>query len=305
MLKKVLDTIKNLIKNIIIIIPFILVVLILNNGVYENTIKEKNKMINQSKMIIETCEKNNLDDPLCENIKKVDIYNYKYGSSIVIFSNSLSNNIYMRNLDDYFPLMIFLLCGIGSFNIIKSGIFKYILQRKKYKNFIIKELLKSYTKPILLSLTFIIFIIMCLIIADLPFGYSQMYGDTKPVLDEFFAKFNYSIYFVFILNIILYSIFLSNVFWFFAKSGYNFILTIIESFVFVKIFNIICTTISPIFSFFNYDIANVLSTSIISNTLAVSQLVSIVYMLLLVISSYIALFYRYKDKESLVMSCEK
>ena len=26
-------------------------------------------MINQSKMIIETCEKNNLDDPLCENIK--------------------------------------------------------------------------------------------------------------------------------------------------------------------------------------------------------------------------------------------
>ena len=140
--------------------------------------------------------------------------------------------------------------------------------------------------------------------ADLPFGYTQMYGETKPVLDEFFAKFNYSIYFVFILNIILYSIFLSNVFWFFAKSGYNFILTIIESFVFVKILIIICATISPIFSF-NYDIFNVLSTSIISNTLAVSQLVSIVYMLLLVISSYIALFYRYKDKESLVMSCEK
>ena len=112
MLKKVLDTIKNLIKNIIIIIPFILTSFILINGVYENTIKEKNKMTNQSKMIIETCEKNNLDDPLCENIKKVDIYNYKYGSSIVIFSNSLSNNIYMRKLDDYFPLMIYLLCGI-------------------------------------------------------------------------------------------------------------------------------------------------------------------------------------------------
>ena len=58
MLKKVLDTIKNLIKNTIIIIPFILTSFILINGVYENTIKEKNKMINQSKMIIETCEKN-------------------------------------------------------------------------------------------------------------------------------------------------------------------------------------------------------------------------------------------------------
>ena len=57
MLKKVLDTIKNLIKNTIIIIPFILTSFILINGVYENTIKEKNKMINQSKMIIETCEK--------------------------------------------------------------------------------------------------------------------------------------------------------------------------------------------------------------------------------------------------------
>ena len=114
------------------------------NEVNKKKKKKKNKMINQSKMIIETCEKNNLDDPLCENIKKVDIYNYKYGSSIGIFLNSLSNNIYMRNLDDYFPLMIFLLCGIGSFNIIKSGIFKYILQRKKYKNFIIKELLKLY-----------------------------------------------------------------------------------------------------------------------------------------------------------------
>ena len=140
--------------------------------------------------------------------------------------------------------------------------------------------------------------------ADLPFGYTQIYGETKPVLDEFFAKFNYSIYFVFILNIILYSIFLSNVFWFFAKSGYNFILTIIESFVFVKIFNIICTTISPIFSF-NYDIANVLSTSTITSLPEVSYVVVIIYMLLLVIVSYIALFYRYKDKESLVMSCEK
>ena len=140
--------------------------------------------------------------------------------------------------------------------------------------------------------------------ADLPFGYSQMYGETKPILDEFFAKFNYSIYFVFILNIILYSIFLSNVFWFFAKSGYNFILTIIESFVFVKIFNIICATISPIFSF-NYDIANILSGSTITSLLDVSYVVVIIYMLLLVIVSYIALFYRYKDKESLVMSCEK
>ncbi len=124
------------------------------------------------------------------------------------------------------------------------------------------------------------------------------------ILDEFFAKFNYSIYFVFILNIILYSIFLSNVFWFFAKSGYNFILTIIESFVFVKIFNIICATISPIFSF-NYDIANILSGSTITSLLDVSYVVVIIYMLLLVIVSYIALFYRYKDKESLVMSCEK
>ena len=41
MLKKVLDTIKNLIKNTIIIIPFILTSFILINGVYENTIKEK------------------------------------------------------------------------------------------------------------------------------------------------------------------------------------------------------------------------------------------------------------------------
>ena len=52
MLEKVLDTIKNLIKNTIIIIPFILTSFILINGVYENTINEKNKMINQSKMII-------------------------------------------------------------------------------------------------------------------------------------------------------------------------------------------------------------------------------------------------------------
>ena len=41
MLEKVLDTIKNLIKNTIIIIPFILTSFILINGVYENTIKEK------------------------------------------------------------------------------------------------------------------------------------------------------------------------------------------------------------------------------------------------------------------------
>lgn len=190
-----------------------------------------------------------------------------------------------------------------------SGIIKDYLTRMEYKKYMRNRYIKSLKYSLILPLFVILLLILsCIITKSISFGSgADLYGYLYGSPEKQYAYMINTFITIYLLNMLLHSIFYVNIGLIFSKKYSNILVSIIISYlsfigvdIFLEVFlnkilNLFINfNFSSIFNLFNiwnyYKVENIYSTVIVS--------------VLLVTLSFIVLCFTYRKKEEVIISSE-
>lgn len=297
-------------------IPFIIICLILFSWgsiemcrfkiEHDNRIKRHNE-------VVERCNNGYYDnipggDKNCEEVLQYKEY-HNWDTITIFFYVILHGSI--SNLQLIAPIFI-IIVAVWQFNKeLKSGYFKNILMRMRYSDY----LKKTYLKVLKYSLIFPVFLIFMFVVAYSISGHFNLEQTliqermSSSWLDFKFVKIFPQFSCIYLLNFILHSIFWTNIGFIMSKKSRNVFLTIISSFlVYVAIFIFTEIFIGGFFFSGLLGIRNVMDYFSLSNIWLYEGIeylgLTVLYSLILVISSLIALIFSYKNKEEVIIENE-
>ena len=215
-------------------------------------------------------------------------------------------------LETLAPLFVFIPCIYDLNRELSSGFIKYKLTRMNYKTFLIKNYKKALSNIWILPAFFIIMLFLCcLYMNSFSFGsgkdlYGYLSGSPSveyiPILGTFI--------FVYFLNLILHSILYVNIGLLYCKKYKNYLVNIILSYITFIGLDIVAEIfignllLAAILNIHNItDSLNLFNIWIYDNV--VSLPFSIIYSLILAISSLIILIFIYRNKEGVIIESEK
>ena len=292
----------------------IIIIIILTIWIAFTSFKYKenhNRNVEAHYKLVEICKNSGdkLSKEECDEIIKRGIPVMK-DSFTVFFQLLINTNL--SKIQIIAPIIIIILASYSFYREYTTGFYKYALLRMNYKNYIKTSILKTYKCLwILPAFIIILFAFSCIISGhfniDLTLSYWQEYY--IPVSITYIRNFIPFI-FIFVLNIILNSVFYANLSLIVIQKSKNYIVNILASYIlfifcdiFLEIFIgvIFCEKIlkissaSSLFNLFNCWVYDGIS-SIPLYTL---------YCLLLAIISLIILICVYRDKEKVIIESEE
>ena len=228
---------------------------------------------------------------------------------ILQYYNILDNG--MRFIEIAAPLFV-IIPGIFQFHReLHSGYIKNCLTRTSYRKYIVNLYLRSLINCLILPLFTILFMLFCCIkIRSLSFGSGGdmyiFYSSPEPE----YAKIIYEFMIIYLFGIFLNSIFYINIGLFFCKKNANYLVCVVLSYISFIVLDIISEIlIGGIFLARFLDIHNMqdsLNLFGIWDYIGVHNLLfCLFYYLALAVTSTVIIWFRYKDKEGVLIETEK
>lgn len=231
--------------------------------------------------------------------------------------------IYTSDCSSYILFLVVLIAIPGTYRFFKefrSGYTKNIIMRISYRSYLKQKMREGLKKivwilPVMLLGCFAVSYILCDGVIDLNLTYEQIQlGISYPPLE--YMKYPILFSLVYIINLVLLSIFCFNISFICVKKAKNFILCILMSLLIYYLFNIIMNLgIATILLrmvlgikniYYYFDIWN-LNTYVAPPAGATTW--GLLYMhlftLIITIGSFIAVYFSYHNKEKVMMEIEK
>lgn len=235
------------------------------------------------------------------DFSKKDTYN--------VFMDLMMNS-HLNLIQLILPIILIIPAILNLHYLLKSGIFKDISIRSNYKKMIFKEILKCYLPCIIIPIFLLFMFLISYIFSgnfNIKYTYNNILGETMNFPIEY-MNYPHIFVFTYIFNLGLIGIFFINVSLLFINKNKNILLTILFSFLTIMAFQIIsevfCGTILAVilknnlfrnlFSIYNLWVYD--GTSLIGVT---------IYILILVITTSILVYFNFRNKESVVILNEK
>lgn len=292
-------------SKIIIIIELIIIIfasLIYNNRLYKNILNLKENLNEQ----ISICKNDNTifeeRKEYCEAIIKNENIEYDFFtvySNIIVFDIKWFNPIAI--------LFVIIPALINPIKILKYKLINYYGTRKEYKNFLALLLKESYKYLWILPLIALIFMIPVMFYSTFDLTYQEINGFTfwstnllyHPAIFIFLYLFNMMVYSLFFINLGLIisrkinKYFTSIVVTFLSYIGIQlFFELVINKYILVNIFH---TEIGYLF--------NIMNMFIFSDQFGITPL--ILFSLVMLVISFVLLYFSYNNKEKLFIDCNK
>lgn len=270
-----------------------------------------NKNVEAHYKLVEMCNSsnNNLSEEECNEIIERGIPVME--DTFTVFFQLLINTS-LSKIQILAPIIIIILASYSFYREYTTGIYKYAIIRMPYKNYIIKSILKTYKSLLILPAFIIILFIFSFIISghfdvDLTLSYWQEYYIPVPIV---YIRNFIPFIFIFILNILLNSIFYANLSLMIIPKSKNYVINVLSSYIvfifcdiflevfigiviFEKILKI--SSASSIFNLFNCWVYDGISNIPIYT----------LYCFLIAIISLITVMLVYKNEEKVIIESEK
>ena len=224
------------------------------------------------------------------------------------FFNVLLDNVRFLNLIACLILFVISIYNVNS--IFKSRFALLMLKREKFSVFVIKLVKKMYRYVWFFPIVFLIIFCLCSINStfDSTILINQGFSWGKKLMD------NVPLFVItYLLNLLLYSAFYLNIALIVVRKQHNYFLAIIESFLVVIViqlfFDLVVSALifGKIFNNYNlgliFNIMNLFNFNVSEVKFGLIGLLSFSFLCFFV--SSIVVFFMYKDKEKLIIDCEK
>ena len=294
------------IKNNYISLTIMLFTIIILVIAFFSTKNEYDSMYSSSENTYYYCIENNIENERCEFL--IENHNNKElmtaDTITVFYSVLMSPN---NNWINYILVILIILPSLFHFcKLCKSKMTINILNREKYTSFLKENIINSYKKiwVLIIPLT-ILFIISYLYSGHFNYTYVINSG----AYYSFYVDYNPIIYILlYVVCISLFLIFFINLGLIVARKNHNIIIVIIESFLFFIAIDIILELVGGLF--ISKLLYNSFSSRInIVNILNIGYAQNIIEMIMLplslVVISFLIIMIKYKNKEKLIIDCEK
>ncbi len=189
--------------------------------------------------------------------------------------------------------------------LLKNKVVVNILNRTSHKNYIKKLLVESYKYAWLVPLVMLFLFILCFIYSG---HFDSSYRNLFNVDDNFFYNMNIIVFMVeYMFSLALFNIFLINIGLIAMRKNHNLVVIIIESFlIYIGLDLVIEMFVGHFLSkIMNGNISPISLFNQFSLVYYNSVLQSIIVELGLVIVSTLIVYLMYKNKEKLIIDCEK
>jgi hypothetical protein len=219
----------------------------------------------------------------------------------------ITANSSLRNLQLFAPILI-IIVAIWSFHKeLRSGYYKNVLTRKSYKEYFKDHYINSL-KSVMILPVFIIFVFIMSYFLSGNFNFEESMKNYPGYLfiDDKYLKILPWFSFVYVLNIILHSMFWINLGYIAMKKSNHIFVTLLSSFLLYMMIFIISEIFIGAFLFSNinaqdyFSLANIWAYDNVDNLWGM-----VVFSITLVIGSTLIVLRIYKDKENVVIENEK
>lgn len=285
------------ILSIIIIVGFLFYGIILEKKVADRSYNRKEENLNH-------CVEHNLDDEECAYIIKYIGNKQKLTLDTVSFYMQVAISPKTHSFNLVLLILIILPALYNLCKLFKSRNIINIINRTDYKKLLRKILLGVYKFALILPISLgVIFLITFLITGH--FDYS--YAIVSDVYGLFWFNINGIIFILlFLVALFFFGIFFINLGLIVLRKNHNIIIIIIETFLLyigLELTIEVCEIIPSFLGInhhFNFDIINILSAGYATNIYEM-----IIFPLVLAIITFGVVLLLYKDKEKLIIDCEK
>ncbi len=296
---------KKILKNKAILISFLILLTITFIGSAKYYINYK-KIDNNIKLMKKECINENNKDIKCEQILKLE-NEYKKFDTYTTFYSLITD----KPIDILFilgPLFIIIPSIWYISKEMKSSYIKYYSIRKGYKNYL-KHLFKNAYKSIfIIPIVMLILFLIAGFISHWNFDYTYALTHSYSTYDEQYLINFIPFFIIFIINLILFSIFYANLGLLFINKNKSTLVSIIESyltFLSIEIINEVLITGVLFYKILHIPIQSILNIYDIYSYKGVYGyfpflLVGLIYAFL----SFIVVFIKYKNKEKTIINCE-
>lgn len=230
--------------------------------------------------------------------------------TITIFFDIVCNYGF-RNVQPFAPIFIIIVALWQFHKELKSGFIKYIILRKKYNEYIIGTIIKSWKYAFIFPLILLfIFLISYMLSGHFDINKTLKAYPWHFYLDEKYVNIIPQFLIVYVLNIILHSIYWINLGFIMAKKSRNIIVTLISTYIIYIIITMIGEVvvggyILTLWLGFRGASFYFLLGSIWSYESIGSLLLMIIYSMSLALISFLILLKLYRKKEEVIIENEK